>query len=141
MSTRSLIGVIHAGGSGIDAIWAHWDGYPSYMGRLLRRHYRSLRSVKKLIAGGDIEGINSGQKSGVATGRPFYFDEPHTDFTVFRGNPDKDQDAFDEMITEALDAWREFIYLWDEETSKWLYIDLFRGVTPHELTAAICEEY
>ena len=53
MATRSNIGIREKDGT-IKAIYSHNDGYPSYLGRVLREHYANERSVRSLLALGDV---------------------------------------------------------------------------------------
>ena len=53
MATRSRIGLQLADGSVLSA-YSHWDGYPEWMGRILRTHYNSKEKVAALIDGGDM---------------------------------------------------------------------------------------
>jgi len=53
MATRSRIGLELADGSILSA-YAHWDGYPEWMGRILKTHYNTKDKVAELIDGGDM---------------------------------------------------------------------------------------
>ena len=53
MATRSRIGIELRDGSILSA-YAHWDGYPEWMGRILRTHYNTKEKVAELIDGGDM---------------------------------------------------------------------------------------
>ena len=53
MSTRSRIGLELPDGSILSA-YSHWDGYPEWLGRILRTHYNTKEKVAELIAGGDM---------------------------------------------------------------------------------------
>ena len=53
MATRSRIGIELPDGSVLSA-YAHWDGYPEWMGRILRTHYSTKDKVAELIDGGDM---------------------------------------------------------------------------------------
>ena len=53
MGTRSLIGKQLSDGS-ILAVYCHYDGYPSYNGRMLRDNFDTVEKVNKLIDGGDM---------------------------------------------------------------------------------------
>ena len=52
MATRSRIGIELKDGS-ILSIYQHWDGYPSWTGRILNTHYNTKEKVSELIDGGD----------------------------------------------------------------------------------------
>jgi len=53
MSTRSRIGLELKNGS-ILSVYHHWDGYPEWLGRILKTHYNTREKVAKLIDGGDM---------------------------------------------------------------------------------------
>ena len=53
MSTRSRIGLELKNGS-ILSVYHHWDGYPGWLGRILKTHYNTREKVAELIDGGDM---------------------------------------------------------------------------------------
>jgi hypothetical protein len=53
MATRSRIGIELSDGS-ILSSYHHWDGYESWLGRILRTHYNSKELAAELIDGGDM---------------------------------------------------------------------------------------
>jgi len=53
MATRSRIGIELSDGSVLSA-YHHWDGYPEWLGRILRTHYNSKELAAELIDGGDM---------------------------------------------------------------------------------------
>jgi hypothetical protein len=53
MATRSRIGVQLKNGSVLSA-YHHWDGYPEWLGRILKTHYNSRELAAELIDGGDM---------------------------------------------------------------------------------------
>ena len=53
MSTRSRIGIELRDGSILSA-YHHWDGYPEWLGRILKTHYNSKELAAELIDGGDM---------------------------------------------------------------------------------------
>ena len=53
MATRSRIGIELKDGSILSA-YHHWDGYPTWLGRILNTHYNSKQKVADLIDGGDM---------------------------------------------------------------------------------------
>jgi len=53
MATRSRIGIQLQDGS-ILSSYHHWDGYPSWLGRILNTHYNTKEKVAELIDGGDM---------------------------------------------------------------------------------------
>jgi len=53
MATRSRIGIELKNGSILSA-YHHWDGYESWLGRVLNTHYNTKEKVSELIDGGDM---------------------------------------------------------------------------------------
>lgn len=53
MSTRSRIG-IELKNDSVLSVYHHWDGYPEWLGRILRTHYNTHQQVAELIDGGDM---------------------------------------------------------------------------------------
>ena len=53
MSTRSRIG-IQLSDDSILSVYHHWDGYPTWLGRILNTHYNSKEKAAELIDGGDM---------------------------------------------------------------------------------------
>ena len=53
MATRSRIGIELQDGSILSA-YHHWDGYPSWLGRILETHYNTKEKVSSLVDGGDM---------------------------------------------------------------------------------------
>ena len=53
MATRSRVGIELKDGSVLSS-YHHWDGYPEWMGRILKTHYNSRDLASELIDGGDM---------------------------------------------------------------------------------------
>ena len=53
MSTRSRIG-IQLSDESVLSVYHHWDGYPEWLGRILKTHYNTKEKVAELIDGGDM---------------------------------------------------------------------------------------
>ena len=53
MATRSRIGIQLADES-VLSVYHHWDGYPEWLGRILKTHYNTRDKVAELIDGGDM---------------------------------------------------------------------------------------
>ena len=53
MATRSRIG-IQLKNDSILSVYHHWDGYPEWLGRILKTHYNTRAKVAELIDGGDM---------------------------------------------------------------------------------------
>ena len=61
MATRSRIGIELSDGSVLSA-YHHWDGYPEWLGRILKTHYNSKDKVSALIDGGDMSSCWTDQR-------------------------------------------------------------------------------
>lgn len=57
MGTRSRIGYYDIEKNQVVSVYCHWDGYPSYNGRILLNHYNTLEKAKQLVSGGDISSL------------------------------------------------------------------------------------
>jgi hypothetical protein len=76
MATRSRIGLELPDGSILSA-YAHWDGYPEWMGRILRTHYNTKDKVAELIDGGDMSSpwTNAGFSNETVEQGPLYYSQ------------------------------------------------------------------
>ncbi len=53
MATRARIG-IQLSDESVLSVYHHWDGYPEWLGRILKTHYNTKDKVAELIDGGDM---------------------------------------------------------------------------------------
>lgn len=53
MATRSMIGVQRENGT-IEAIYCHWDGYPTHHGPILLNAYNGPKKIEGLMRQGDL---------------------------------------------------------------------------------------
>ena len=53
MGTRARIG-IQLKDNSVLSVYHHWDGYPEWLGRILKTHYNSKEKASELIDGGDM---------------------------------------------------------------------------------------
>ena len=115
MGTRSRIGIELKDGSILSA-YHHWDGYPEWLGRMLKTHYNSRDLASELIDGGDMSSCWSdkvwgkdrtdGQKYG-----PEYYSQRGEDCP-----PRYDDDIFDFLKKENNE---EYAYIWTVN-NKWV---------------------
>ncbi len=73
MSTHSFICKEKADHT-YTGIYCHWDGYPSYNGRMLVKHYNTPQSVDALLALGDLSSL--GPRLAPKKGQKHTFDTP-----------------------------------------------------------------
>ena len=115
MGTRSRIGIELKDGSILSA-YHHWDGYPEWLGRMLKTHYNSRDLASELIDGGDMSSCwndtvwgkdrTDGQKYG-----PEYYSQRGEDCP-----PRYDDDIFDFLKKENNE---EYAYIWTVN-NKWV---------------------
>jgi hypothetical protein len=131
MSTGSLIGykipekVKDEMRTAHKFISCHFDGYPTYVGRVLLEHYNTPKLVKSLIALGDISSLNENlapQKDQVHS-----FSNPAENVTVAYGR-DRGEDVnvsrYWEMIDFEMDARHSgcrWVYLYDMKLKQWFF--------------------
>ena len=76
MATRSRIGLELSDGS-ILSVYHHFDGYESWLGRILKTHYNSKELAAELIDGGDMSSAwtNAGFNNETVTQGPLYYSQ------------------------------------------------------------------
>jgi len=76
MATRSRIGIELSDGSILSA-YHHWDGYPEWLGRILKTHYNSKELAAELIDGGDMSSAwtNAGFNNETVAQGPLYYSQ------------------------------------------------------------------
>ena len=76
MATRSRIGLELSDGSILSA-YHHWDGYPEWLGRILKTHYNSKELAAELIDGGDMSSAwtNAGFNNETVAQGPLYYSQ------------------------------------------------------------------
>lgn len=82
MSTRSAI-IVKTGDKEYKAIYCHWDGYPSHVGRILHEHYNTQEKAEALIALGDISALY--ENIAPPEGKTHDFDHPCEHVTIAYG--------------------------------------------------------
>jgi hypothetical protein len=92
MSTNAMIGFSR---DGVKAVYSHWDGYPTEMGRNLNKFFPTLQDAKALVQGGDLSAICN------KTGKITYYSE-------FLGQKILEQDY--EAVQDAQDfkIWQDY---------------------------------
>ena len=120
--TRWGVG-IEAPNGRIVSTYGHWDGYPSWVGKHLKRYYNNSAKVKELMKLGK-QGISSIGKK-IKVSKDHSFDKPDKDVTVFYGR-DRGEKG------DATSKWKnrddlkfhsgeEFFYIWNVKEKKWYY--------------------
>ena len=118
MGTRSRIG-IQLSDESILSVYHHWDGYPEWLGRMLKTHYNSRDLASELIDGGDMSSCWSdkvwgkdrtdGQKYG-----PEYYSQRGEDC------PPRLDDLFEYLDKKNNE---EYAYVWTVN-DKWVCMDM-----------------
>ena len=110
MATRSRIGYVLKDDS-IVSVYHHWDGYPSWLGVTLNKHYNTDDSVKELIDGGDMSSCYSDSEYDKekeayveCDPRPVYYSERGEDV------PPRHSQTLSELA--EIDCGEEYVYLW-----------------------------
>lgn len=106
MGTRSLVAVMH--GTVCKSVYCHYDGYLSYTGEILLKHWDST-AANQLIARGD----NSGVKETLAE-MNFYEDRADQDEDVTQfvnSTPWQVAHTFEEFLVQVEGCGAEYYYV------------------------------
>jgi len=106
MGTRSRVAVMH--GTVCKSVYCHYDGYLSYTGEILNKHYDST-AANALIARGD----NSGVKETLAE-MNFYEDREAEDEDVsqfLKSTPWEVAHSFEEFLEQVKGSGCEYYYV------------------------------
>ena len=114
MGTRSRIG-IQLSDDSILSVYHHWDGYPSWLGRILQTHYNTREKVADLIDGGDMSSAwtNVGwQNETRPESGPMYYSERGEDCPP----------RLDKNLVEYIADGEEYAYIFNRE-GVWICVD------------------
>lgn len=123
MATRSAIAI--ADGDRLTAVYVHWDGYLSGVGRTLLDHWNHRSAVRTLIRHGDISSLGAG------LGVKHDFDGPRSvvETTFYgrdRGELDTEPSEFanaEEFVREMSHRGCEFFYIFGWDDQWWVSCD------------------
>lgn len=135
MATRSRIGI--KVGNKILSVYCHWDGNPSWVGKILKEHYDKDKTLA-LISRGDISSLDKyltveekKLKEGIQGNIVHTFDERADGVTLFYadrgeevGEPVKDRYKKD-FCASIGDSFEEYGYLFDN--GEWKYVKARRN--------------
>lgn len=111
MSTRSMIAVQDADGA-CYAIYCHFDGYVSHMGKMLTTYFNSDEKAADLINEGEVRAIEISAENKVV-------------LEYFEPAFDKREIEYYDTVVDMLNAFqnsdREYLYIWDDVIETWLY--------------------
>ena len=125
MATRSRIG-IQLSDDSILSVYHHWDGYPTWLGRILKTHYNTKEKVAELIDGGDMSSCWTDSIWGDKLPEGEYSPE------YYSARGENCPPRLDDDITEFLDNGEEYSYIFTR-ADEWICYDL------HNITAKLTE--
>ncbi len=119
MGTRSFIA--QKTEDGYRAIYCHWDGYPSWNGRILHTHYSDPAKLTALLNLGDISCLGTG------LGEKHSFEDRSDDnITTAYGRDRGDTDteartylSLADLFNDASGYCAEYVYVW--ENGRWVF--------------------
>ena len=125
MATRSRIG-IQLSDDSILSVYHHWDGYPTWLGRILKTHYNTKEKVAELIDGGDMSSCWTDSIWGDKLPEGEYSPE------YYSARGESCPPRLDDDITEFLDNGEEYSYIFTR-ADEWICYDL------HDITGKLTE--
>ena len=110
----------------------------SYNGKILLEYYTELDKINQLIELGDISSLN---KNVVPNGK-------NDNSVVVAYKRDRNETEVDKKIWNNIEEYFnnldtifiEYVYVYNEEESKWYYAETYKGNTLHLLTQQAIEE-
>jgi hypothetical protein len=123
MATRSAIGYKTPEGK-IRAKYSHYDGYPSYTGAILNKHFQEARKIAQMVELGDQSFI----APNVFPKGKHSFMKPEEDVIVFygrdRGESNVEAKEFD-TVEEFVDYYAGCEYFYLHTTGGWIVHDRY----------------
>ena len=108
-------------GDNYRAIYNNFDGYPSYLLKMLQEHYQDEDKVQRLIDLGDVSSIR--KEVDIPAGVTHSYGNAHPDITIAYGR-DRGEDRTEYRTYSTLDEAlsqegnnTQYVYLW--ENNKW----------------------
>lgn len=112
MGTRSFIGEQRPDGT-VRAVYCHWDGYPSYVGKMLRDAYTESAKVSALLDLGDLSSL--GPEPGE---RHDFNDRSHPEWCTAYGR-DRGETGVDPTSVQGVE---DFIRVGGQRGCDWVYL-------------------
>lgn len=113
--------IIAKKGDKYRAIYNNFDGYPSYLLKMLQEHYQDEDKVQRLVDLGDVSSVR--KEVDIPAGSNHTFTTPDPDITIAYGRDRGEQrteyrtySSLDETL--AHEHLTQYTYLWDGEWSK-----------------------
>ena len=118
MATRALVGFIQDGPELIST-YNHYDGYPENLGKGLEKHYSMPEEALKVASMGYISYLDP------ETGE---IEAKHKEPADRTKLPEPFDDAMMEVAAMGDSYGADYIYIYNVETSDWVYASLGRGI-------------
>ena len=109
MATRSYIGIMDKDGVGAHVIYCHWDGYPEWVGMVLKKFYDTEEKARALLELGDLSSLGETLETTESYARD-RGEEP----SPARYCANKEQ-----LFGAARGCWAEYVYLFNPELARW----------------------
>jgi hypothetical protein len=142
MSTRSTIGIENEDGT-VSSVYCHWDGYPSYNGKILVDHYQDRKKVKSLIDLGDISSLS---REVFPSSKEHSFENPEVGVTVAY-HRDRGEEKINPALYESRDSyfeidpesWIEYHYLFTLQ-GEWVVKPVYENTGIRPVNEVLAEE-
>lgn len=116
MSTNATVSIVNKDGT-VHSIYNHWDGYPSYLGRILKTYYKSENRVRDLIGMGDASVI--ARKINPKLDAPHDFNTRQKGVCLFysrdRGEEDTEMHVFDSFENMLKKFGQQYNYVYQNK--------------------------
>ena len=120
--TRRLVGIEQPNGK-ILSTYGHYDGYPEWAGKHLKKYYNNPAKAKELLKLGR-SGISSIGKK-IKGSKNHSFDNPEKDTTIFygrdRGEKTNYTSNWKDRDSVKFNSGEEFAYIYNLKDKKWYY--------------------
>ena len=120
--TRWLVGIEDGNGK-ILSTYGHYDGYPEWAGKHLKRYYNSPQKAKELLKLGKAGISTIGKK--IKGSKDHSFEKPDKDVTVFygrdRGEKGRMTSKWGNRDKVKFKSGEEYFYIYNMKEKKWYY--------------------
>tara|TARA_R100001594_G_scaffold1341_1_gene5739 strand:+ start:71 stop:538 length:468 start_codon:yes stop_codon:yes gene_type:complete len=120
--TRWLVGIEDGNGK-ILSTYGHYDGYPEWAGKHLKRYYNSPQKAKELLKLGKAGISTIGKK--IKGSKDHSFEKPDKDVTVFygrdRGEKGRMTSKWGNRDKVKFKSGEEYGYIYNLKDKKWYY--------------------
>ena len=120
MATRSRIG-LELGDDAILSVYHHYDGYPQWLGVILRQKFNTREKVAELLDGGDISCVESDTN--------WKREKVENHVLYYNARGEDTEPRLDLSLEDYLENGEEFAYLF--ENGEWKCYDVHS--TPYEV--------